>query len=678
MMNRLIKTVICLTLLTAPWLLAQEDAGQAGAFLNYGIGGRALGMGRAFTAVADDASALYWNPAGLVGSKRFEMSSMYTNLYYDSQFAHMGLVLPRPLNAPKNPVLNFLLGPSSAIGLGWVGLSMIDFEQRSAYGNYVSDFDMQENALLFGWARELVHDWGILRMGTTVKWASQHFGGVTAEGSMGSANLDRDQTVGADIGLTFQPIHAPLFRIVSLQYLLPLRLGFSVRNAIQPKWRIQGGGEQAFTRLYRAGLSYRLILKDWLPDSWLELRDWLNDCNVLLAYDWEWRDGMRLGRFFGMETRTALPGTEIAVSARWGVNNRTEGASLGLGLDMPFTTSARVRIDYAYGFHPYLKADSRFFLTLNAGRIFDASHFRKKADAPERSLKEKRKALYRILADYPNDEIGYAAQRLIALEDSSRAPRYYDLTGGLGWAEWLFRESKELLATNRMGEAQKKASEAAKEYRPLYMDDARKLQDRELLHYGEALLITGEPEEALAVFSTILEASLQRDYLIGVAQKGIGHFEEASETFASAVRHLRDDADPQGMVTLAFMNWAVSLVALEQYQPAITALTRLLQRETRPLPIDYPRYPMIEDEYIVDDALYLLGLCQVINGDAEEGVDSILMTERYYPGLTHGRLAAQEMQHLLRYQETDDQESLKSLCMALLQDYLADHQWPLP
>jgi len=38
---------------------------NAGNFLKFGIGARAMGMGNSFVAVADDATAVYWNPAGL-------------------------------------------------------------------------------------------------------------------------------------------------------------------------------------------------------------------------------------------------------------------------------------------------------------------------------------------------------------------------------------------------------------------------------------------------------------------------------------------------------------------------------------------------------------------------------------------------------------------------------------
>jgi hypothetical protein len=49
-----------------PATLHAGDPGDAGAlFLRLGMGARASGMGEAFTAVAEDASAVYWNPGAM-------------------------------------------------------------------------------------------------------------------------------------------------------------------------------------------------------------------------------------------------------------------------------------------------------------------------------------------------------------------------------------------------------------------------------------------------------------------------------------------------------------------------------------------------------------------------------------------------------------------------------------
>jgi len=45
-----------------------------------GVGARAMGMGGAFTAVGDDTSAVWWNPAGLGQLTRAELSGMYSNV----------------------------------------------------------------------------------------------------------------------------------------------------------------------------------------------------------------------------------------------------------------------------------------------------------------------------------------------------------------------------------------------------------------------------------------------------------------------------------------------------------------------------------------------------------------------------------------------------------------------
>lgn len=55
----------------------------AGEFLALGVGARALGMGGAFVSLADDATAAYWNPAGIVQASGREVSFMHSATFGD-------------------------------------------------------------------------------------------------------------------------------------------------------------------------------------------------------------------------------------------------------------------------------------------------------------------------------------------------------------------------------------------------------------------------------------------------------------------------------------------------------------------------------------------------------------------------------------------------------------------
>ena len=79
--------VILLT--QGPRLYAAESSSAQ--FLNLGFGARALGMGEAFTAVADDISCLYYNPAGLAEpAGRKEMSFSHAWHVQDTAISQLG------------------------------------------------------------------------------------------------------------------------------------------------------------------------------------------------------------------------------------------------------------------------------------------------------------------------------------------------------------------------------------------------------------------------------------------------------------------------------------------------------------------------------------------------------------------------------------------------------------
>lgn len=62
-------------------------------FLQIDVGPRAVAMGGAFVAAANDASALYWNPAGLAGLSGSELITAHSEWLADLNFDYLGVAL---------------------------------------------------------------------------------------------------------------------------------------------------------------------------------------------------------------------------------------------------------------------------------------------------------------------------------------------------------------------------------------------------------------------------------------------------------------------------------------------------------------------------------------------------------------------------------------------------------
>ena len=84
--------------------------------LNIGAGARSLGMGGAFTAIADDATSTVWNPAGLSVAEDLTFTLATERLDFDRKHNFMAAVKK--------------LGAKSALGFSVISFGVDGIEER--------------------------------------------------------------------------------------------------------------------------------------------------------------------------------------------------------------------------------------------------------------------------------------------------------------------------------------------------------------------------------------------------------------------------------------------------------------------------------------------------------------------------------------------------------------------
>lgn len=117
----ILVSIFYIFLFTGNLIMAQEDVSKVGTtaapFLSIEVGARAIGMGGAFVAVANDISSLYWNPAGLARVNRGEATFSHTDWILDVNYDYAAVGLS--------------LGSFGALGLSFSALTMGEMEVRT-------------------------------------------------------------------------------------------------------------------------------------------------------------------------------------------------------------------------------------------------------------------------------------------------------------------------------------------------------------------------------------------------------------------------------------------------------------------------------------------------------------------------------------------------------------------
>jgi hypothetical protein len=140
--RRLAAAVISLLAPAAPSLAA--DAGDVGLdFLKIGVGARAAAMGDAYVAVAQDASALYWNPAGIANTPDLELHASHNEWISDVRYEYVAAV-------------QGLRG--HAVGAHVALLHMGKFDGRDGDGNFTETFRAYDFFAGAAYARRISKD----------------------------------------------------------------------------------------------------------------------------------------------------------------------------------------------------------------------------------------------------------------------------------------------------------------------------------------------------------------------------------------------------------------------------------------------------------------------------------------------------------------------------------------
>jgi len=239
-----------------PGALAGKYAAE---FLSEGIGARALAMGGAYVAVADDATANYWNPAGLPFVRGPEIGFSHVTMF-DELANYDALTLSMPV------------GRTIGLGLTWIRLGVDDIPRYDALLGTSSDrigqahpewrsdgqssgsFNDTEQAYVFSVAKRFDFDL-FLGGGLTPLMVPIEFS-VGASGKYISQSLDDHSGTGQGfdlgtllrIGLTSEsPEVSPRF----------ISLGFAVQNVgTKLTWDTEGDHQDEVTRNLKVGLGF--------------------------------------------------------------------------------------------------------------------------------------------------------------------------------------------------------------------------------------------------------------------------------------------------------------------------------------------------------------------------------------------------------------------------------------
>ena len=152
-----------------PVLGGQRAGISTAQFLKIGVGGRAAALGESFIAISDDASALYWNPAGLAQFKKNQVIFSHNIWVVDINHDFIGVV--------------YHLDNDNSFGASLTALTMDDMPVTTEFSPFGTGeyFGYSDIAISLSYARRMTEQFSF---GGTVKYIEETLDKLKMRGVM--------------------------------------------------------------------------------------------------------------------------------------------------------------------------------------------------------------------------------------------------------------------------------------------------------------------------------------------------------------------------------------------------------------------------------------------------------------------------------------------------------------
>ncbi len=314
--------------------LATDYYGQPGEFLRYSPSARALAMGRAYTAIGQDANALHWNPGALAQLQRTGLSVVGTqaSLFGQSKYSSLSVGLPfEIINAPFFQKLN-----TFTVGLSFLNLTS-DIMAADRFGRVETGSSLGSSQGAASLAIATSNNW---------KHLSNVSLGVGVDYIWNNLFGHQKSAVGFNAGLYYHNNN-----IEGLNW---FSFALALKNVNEPNIAIDSQYEEIVPMTGRFGLAF-------LPPFCSALPSVLRPLIVSMDYDLISPSGNTRGLYLGLEYNVSRLQSYLPFRFRLGTNTKESSFTFGLSLDLPANPFMNKGLEYLpsldYSFNIYNDRD---------------------------------------------------------------------------------------------------------------------------------------------------------------------------------------------------------------------------------------------------------------------------------------------------------------------------------